>query len=76
MAADPLTDLMALATATPDPRLVSNWITAYLGKRDLKAKRVALRALQSGCEAKTATADLRAARMILGIIRKLEQTIG
>jgi hypothetical protein len=37
--ADPVHDLMSLAIATPDPRRVTNWISAYLGKRPVEAKR-------------------------------------
>ena len=71
MAADPVPALLALIKDRPDPRAVSNWITAYLGKRDAKDRKRALASLQAEFEARKA-ADPRGAGMVLGIVAKLQ----
>ena len=71
--ADPVNDLLAVAQATPDPRAVSNWITAYLGKRPPAAKQTALQELARGVEKRTGgDRERRAATMVLHVIRKLQ----
>lgn len=63
---------MSLATATPDPRLVSNWITAYLGKRPLESKRDILRKLEAEFAAREANAkEKRAAGLIRRCVQKV-----
>jgi len=74
--ADPVKDLMALATATPDPRLVSNWITAYLGKRPLDAKRDILKKLEADFAAREANpAEKRAAGLIRRCVQKVSEAL-
>lgn len=74
--ADPIKDLMSLATATPDPRLVSNWIAAYLGKRPLDSKREILRKLEADFTARQANpAENRAAGLILSCVQKVAENL-
>jgi len=70
--ADPVQDLLSLATATPDPRLVSNWIVAYLGKRSLESKREILKKLEGDFAARQANAtEKRAASLVLRCVQKV-----
>jgi hypothetical protein len=71
MATDPVPALLALIKDRPDPRAVSSWIVAYLGKRDAKDRKRALASLQAEFEARKA-ADPRGAGMVLGIVAKLQ----
>ncbi|MGE3334412.1 MAG: hypothetical protein AB7I36_12275 [Rhodospirillaceae bacterium] len=71
--ADPVQDLLSLATATPDPRLVSNWISAYLGKRPIESKREILRKLEAEFAAREANANEKRAA---GMIRRCVQKVG
>lgn len=74
--ADPVKDLMSLAAATPDPRLVSNWITAYLGKRPLQSKREILRKLEGDFTSRqTNPVEKRAAGLILRCVQKAVQNL-
>lgn len=74
--ADPVKDLLSLATATPDPRLVSNWISAYLGKRPLESKREILRKLEGEFAAREANAnEKRAAGMIRRCVQKVSENL-
>jgi hypothetical protein len=69
---DPVHDLISLANATPDPRLVSNWITAYLGKRPLESKHEILRKLEAEFAARQANPnEKRAAGLILRCVQKV-----
>lgn len=70
MPTDPVPALLALIKDRPDPRAVSNWIIAYLGKRDAKEREKALMFLQKEFAARKA-ADPRGAGMVLGIVAKL-----
>jgi hypothetical protein len=70
--ADPVKDLMSLATTTPDPRLVANWIIAYLGKRPLDSKREILRKLEGDFASRQANPhEKRAAGLILRCVQKV-----
>jgi replicative superfamily II helicase len=71
--ADPIKDLLSLAATTPDPRLVSNWISAYLGKRPLESKREILRKLDAEFAAREANANEKRAA---GMIRRCVQKVG
>jgi hypothetical protein len=74
--ADPVKDLMALAEATPDPRIVSNWISAYLGKRPLESKREILKKLEGEFAAKQANpTEKRAAGLILRCVQKVGENL-
>ncbi len=74
--ADPVKDLMSLAAATPDPRLVSNWITAYLGKRPLESKREILRKLEADFTLRQANPnEKRAAGLILRCVQKVGENL-
>lgn len=74
--ADPVKDLMSLASATPDPRLVSNWIAAYLGKRPLDSKREILRKLEADFTSRQSNpAEKRAAGLILRCVQKVRENL-
>ena len=44
---DPSQTLLAMARDRPDPKIVGDWLTAYLGKRPLDARRAVLVALST-----------------------------
>jgi len=67
MAQDPVPALEALLKDKLDPRVVSNWITAYLGKRSDRDKRLALQALRMEFQSRQAAAP-RAAGLVLRVI--------
>jgi hypothetical protein len=74
--ADPVKDLIAIATATPDPRMVSNWISAYLGKRPPEQKREILKKLAAEFAARPANAnEARAAGLILRCVQKVGENL-
>ena len=68
--AEPLQMILDVAKDRPDPRAVSNWLTAYLGTRPLKAKHAALSALESQLKALTPPPDQRIAGLVLRVIEK------
>jgi hypothetical protein len=70
MAKDPVPALEALLKERLDPRAVSGWITAYLGKRSDREKRLALRALRMEFEARQTTSP-RSAGLVLRVIDNL-----
>jgi hypothetical protein len=70
MAKDPVPALEALLQAKLDPRVVSAWITAYLGKRPGREKRLALQALRMEFESRQTTSP-RAAGLVLRVIDNL-----
>ena len=71
MATDPVPALLALVRDQPDPRTVSNWITAYLGKRSARDKRLALQSLKLEFEARQ-SAEPRIAGLVLRVVEKLQ----
>ena len=74
--ADAVKDLIALAAATPDPRIVSNWIAAYLGKRPIESKREILKKLEAEFTARQKNADeRRAAGLILRCVEKVAENL-
>ena len=70
MARDPVPALEALLSEKLDPRVVSNWITAYLGNRSDREKRLALQALRMEFESRRAAAP-RAAGVVLRVVETL-----
>ncbi len=73
---DPVPALVDLAKATPDPRAISNWLTAYLGTRPHDAKITALETLERAFEGRPGdAADLKAAALVLRIIQRLQQDL-
>jgi hypothetical protein len=70
MAREPGPALLALVQEKLDPRAVSQWITAYLGKRTTREKRLALQALQLEFRSRQA-AEPRAAGLVLRVIENL-----
>lgn len=70
--AEPTQMLLALAKERSDPKVVANWVTAYLGKRDAKARRTALAALEAAFAKPAAPADARAVGLVLSVIRKIQ----
>jgi len=74
--ADTVHDLMSLAIATPDPRRVTNWIGAYLGKRPVEAKRDILRKFEAEFDRRQANADeKRAAGLVLRCVRRVAEEL-
>ena len=72
-ATDPVQALLGLANEKPDPRAVSAWITAYLGKRPTDAKRAALHTLERAFMARPG--GERATGLILRVIQKLSASL-
>ena len=70
MAKDPVPALESLLKEKLDPRVVSAWITAYLGKRPGREKRLALQALRMEFQSRRAMAP-RAAGLVLRVIDNL-----
>ena len=70
MAQDPGPALAALVQDKLDPRAVSQWITAYLGKRSPREKRLALQTLRMEFESRRA-AEPRSAGLVVRVIEKL-----
>jgi hypothetical protein len=70
MTRDPGPALMALVQDKLDPRVVSQWIVAYLGKRSEREKRLALQALQMEFQSR-ATTEPRTAGLVLRVIQNL-----
>ncbi len=70
MAREPGPALMALVQEKLDPRAVSQWINAYLGKRSDREKRLALQALQLEFQSRLA-AEPRSAGLVLRVIENL-----
>lgn len=71
MGADPIPALLALVRERPDPRAITNWIVAYLGKRSARDRRLALQTLRLEFEARQ-TADPRGSGLVLRVIEKLQ----
>ena len=69
---DPTQTLLALAKDRSDPKVVANWVTAYLGKRSPDARRIALAALEAAFVRPAAPADARAVGLILSVVRKIQ----
>jgi hypothetical protein len=70
MAKDPIPALEALLKDRLDPRVVSSWIAAYLGKRSDREKRLALQTLRMEFESRQATSP-RSAGLVLRVIDNL-----
>ena len=70
MAKDPVPALEALLQEKLDPRVVSGWITAYLGKRPDRERRLALQALRMEFQSRQAAAP-RSAGLVLRVIDNL-----
>ena len=72
---EPVQMILGVAKDRPDPRAVSNWLTAYLGTRPLKAKHAALGALESQLNALGTTVDQRTLGLVLRVIQKSRETL-
>ena len=70
MATDPIPALLALVHDKPDPRVVSDWIVAYLGKRSGRDRRLVLQTLRLEFEARQTT-EPRTAGLVLRVIQNL-----
>ena len=70
MAKDPVPALEALLKERLDPRVVSSWIVAYLGKRPDREKRLALEALRMEFQSRH-SAEPRASGLVLRVIDNL-----
>jgi hypothetical protein len=76
MASDPVPTMMDMARARPDPKAVSQWLVAYLGKRPLSMKRDLLAICEAEIKTKHAgPADTRAATLVLRVIEKIRETL-
>jgi hypothetical protein len=74
MASDPVPTMMNMARERPDPKAVSQWLTAYLGKRPLDMKRDLLARCEAEITAKhSGPADARAATLVLKTIQKIRE---
>jgi hypothetical protein len=74
MASDPVPTMMNMARERPDPKAVSQWLAAYLGKRPLKMKRELLDGFAAEIKGKYAgAADMRAATLVLKMIEKVRE---
>ena len=68
--------LLGMAAERPDPRLVTNWLTAYLAARPKKAQKGALAAIASEMEKRKADpAQQRAATLVLNVVKKLQDKV-
>jgi hypothetical protein len=68
--------MMGMAKATPNPQAVSNWLTAFLGKRPLDMKRELLNTFETEVTSKyTAATDQRAATLVVKVIQKVRETL-
>jgi hypothetical protein len=63
-----------MAKDRPDPKIVTNWLTAYLGKRPLEAKRAILNTLAQQAQRGTG-ADARTAGLVSRVIQKLQNEL-
>lgn len=70
--ADPAQTLLAMAKDRPDPRMVTDWLTAFLGKKSLEAKRIALATLVVEFSKPRPPAEVRAAGLILRVAQRLQ----
>ncbi len=76
MASDPVPTMMNMARERPDPKAVSQWLSAYLGKRPLDMKRALLAGFEAEIKSKHASpADARAATLVLKMIAKVSETL-
>ena len=70
----PAQALIALAKERPDPRAVSSWIVAYLGKRSPKDQRTVLQSLAAEFDPSRASpADARAYGLIFRVVQQLQE---
>ncbi len=75
--ADASETLLGMAAERPDPRLVTNWLTAYLAARPKKAQKGALAAIASEMEKRKADpVQQRAATLVLNVVKKLQEKAG
>jgi hypothetical protein len=76
MASDPVPTMMDMARARPDPKAVSQWLVAYLGKRPLAMKRDLLATCEAEIKRKySGPADTRAATLVLRVIDKVRESL-
>lgn len=74
--ADPAQTLLSMARDRPDPRMITDWLTAFLGKKPLEAKRAALAALAAEFSKPRPAADTRAAGLVLRVVQKVQAGLG
>ena len=75
--ADASETLLGMAAERPDPRVIANWLTAYLAARPKKAQRGALGAIAAEMEKRRAEPQhQRAAGLVLTVVRKLQDKAG
>lgn len=72
---EPLQMILDVARDRPDPRAVSNWLSAYLGTRPLKAKHAALSALESQLQTMAPQPEPRIAGLLLRVIQKTRESL-
>ena len=74
--ADAVPTMMEMAKARPDPKAVSQWLSAYLGKRPLEMKRALLDGFETEIKTKYASAEhTRAATLVLKMIQKVRESL-
>lgn len=68
--------MMGFAKDRPDPKIVSNWLVAYLGKRPREMKLDLLKTFTKEATALLANpADTRAATLVLKVIEKVRENV-
>jgi len=73
---DAVQNMIKMAKERPDPKGVSNWLIAFLGKRPLKMKQDMLNAFESEISSTyNAPADQRAATLVVKVIQKVRETV-
>lgn len=73
---DAIQNMMRMAKDRPDPKGVSNWLVAFLGKRPRDMKRTMLTDFEAEVmRTYTAPADQRAATLVVKVIQKVRETV-
>ncbi|MBL8631097.1 MAG: hypothetical protein JNM81_15795 [Rhodospirillaceae bacterium] len=64
--------MMGMAKDRPDPKAVSQWLVAFLGKRPLEAKKALLNTFETEIAHKySGPSDVRAATLVTKTIQKV-----
>jgi hypothetical protein len=71
--ADALQTLLGMAKDRPDPKIVTQWLTAYLGKRPVEIKQSILATLAQ--DLARSGADARVTGLVSRVIQKLQNDL-
>lgn len=73
---DAVQTMIGMAKDRPDPKAVSQWLVAYLGKRPLDMKRQLLATFETDIAKRyNAATDQRAATLVTKVIEKVRDTL-